>query len=177
MSICAVINCDSKIKNSGIIHQMFPSNPEILKYLLELCPVGYVGKDSSRLCSKHFEINSIFPTPKRRGKKLVQNAKPNCIQQLELKEVDVHRREFHKPIVQDHRYAGNLVAENSVDEFSSNNPSNSTQIEAEVDFPMHAAAAEDFFHDGFSKYSDCSSELQLDMNPEDSDDNEHDKQS
>ncbi|KZS10319.1 Uncharacterized protein APZ42_025238 [Daphnia magna] len=79
--------------------------------------------------------------------------------------------------VQDHRHAGNLIAENRVDECSSNNLSNSTQKGAEVDFPTHAAAAEDFFHDEFLKYLDCSSELQLDMNHEGSDDNEHDKQS
>ncbi|KZS05424.1 Uncharacterized protein APZ42_031442 [Daphnia magna] len=44
-------------------------------------PNGYVVEDSSRLCAKHFDIYSIFPTPKKRGKNLVQNAKSNCIQQ------------------------------------------------------------------------------------------------
>ena len=67
---------ESKIKNSGIIHHRFPSNPELLKYWLELCPLGYVVKDSSRLCAKHFDGNSIFLTPKNRGKRLLPTAKP-----------------------------------------------------------------------------------------------------
>ncbi|KAK4017146.1 hypothetical protein OUZ56_032098 [Daphnia magna] len=91
-------------------------------------PNGYVVEDSSRLCAKHFDINSMFPTPKKRCKNLVQNAKSNCIQQ-----------------------------------------------DAEVDFPTHAAVTEDFFYDVFPKYSDFSSDLQLDMNHKD--ENEHDKQS
>jgi hypothetical protein len=76
MSNCAAINCESKIKNSGIIHHRFPSNPELLKYWLKLCPLGYVVKDSSRLCAKHFDGNSIFLTPKNRGKRLLPTAKP-----------------------------------------------------------------------------------------------------
>jgi hypothetical protein len=74
MSNFSAINCESKIKIIGIIHHRFPSNPELLKHWLELYSFGYVVMDSSRLCAKNFDGNSIFSTPKIEAK--------GCYQQL-----------------------------------------------------------------------------------------------
>ena len=46
---------------------------------MELCPPNYAIKDSSRLCSKHFDNNAIFVTPQMRGKRLKRDAIPGSL--------------------------------------------------------------------------------------------------